>query len=299
MTGEKFYAKILLFGEYSLMVGSQALSIPYFDRYGRFITASDNETNLESQQYLSQFLHFLQKNASDFPLDLTTFEKELKDGLAFETNIPIGYGLGSSGALVAAVYDRYATEKSTKLQELKKIFSAMEAFFHGKSSGLDPLVCYLKQPVWVTEPDTITTVPGESTARKGNHAFFMIDSQQTGETQPLVDYFTRQCESTAYLNRIQQEMIPANNQCIASWLKKDPETFFPAIKTLSQLSLELFGPMIPEGFESLWKKGLAEDLFSLKLCGSGGGGMILGFAKDFQAAQQTLSRYPIHLIQNF
>jgi mevalonate kinase len=57
--------------------------------------------------------------------------------------------------------------------------------------------------------------------------------------------------------------------------------------------------MIPKGFENLWKQGHTEDLFSLKLCGSGGGGMILGFTKDFQAAKEVLSGYPVHVIQNF
>jgi mevalonate kinase len=48
----------------------------------------------------------------------------------------------SSGALVAAIYDKYANHKITvlenltceKLLQLKNIFSQMESFFHGKSS---------------------------------------------------------------------------------------------------------------------------------------------------------------------
>ena len=51
--------------------------------------------------------------------------------------------MGSSGALVASIYDKYATDKITvlenltrdKLLKLKGIFSLMESFFHGKSSG--------------------------------------------------------------------------------------------------------------------------------------------------------------------
>jgi len=51
---------------------------------------------------------------------------------------------------VAAIYDKYALEKITvlenltreKLLKLKTIFSEMESFFHGKSSGLDPLNSY-------------------------------------------------------------------------------------------------------------------------------------------------------------
>ena len=64
----------------------------------------------------------------------------------FDSSIPQGYGIGSSGALVASIYDQYALDKITvlenltkeKLQHLKTVFAAMESFFHGKSSGLRP-----------------------------------------------------------------------------------------------------------------------------------------------------------------
>jgi mevalonate kinase len=38
--------------------------------------------------------------------------------------------------------------------------------------------------------------------------------------------------------------------------------------------------MIPEDYRPLWQKGLETGDFSLKLCGSGGGGFILGFGRD-------------------
>lgn len=286
-----------MFGEYSLMVGSQALSIPYFDRSGQFIRSTEKPIHLASQKYLRQFLHHLKKHSASLSLDFDHFEKELDDGLAFETNIPIGYGLGSSGALVAAVYERYVSEKTEDLIQLKNIFSEMESFFHGKSSGLDPLVSYIQRPVWIKGIEEITTVDQKKT--NGTNTFFLVDSQQIGETQPLVDYFTRQCKESSYLNQIEKEIIPANSACISSWINNETEPFFAAVKDLSQLSLELFKPMIPKGFEEIWKQGLNENLFSLKLCGSGGGGMILGFTRDFTATQKRLSNLPIYLIQHF
>jgi mevalonate kinase len=75
---------------------------------------------------------------------LVTFDlAELKMMLKLECIlilVPQGYGVGSSGALVAAIYDRYAQDKITvlenltreKLLQLKNIFSQMESFFHGK-----------------------------------------------------------------------------------------------------------------------------------------------------------------------
>ena len=38
----------------------------------------------------------------------------------FDSSIPQGYGVGSSGALVAAFYDRFAINKITVLENLTK-----------------------------------------------------------------------------------------------------------------------------------------------------------------------------------
>ena len=66
--------------------------------------------------------------------DLKTFEADLESGMYFDSSIPQGYGVGSSGALVASIYDKYAQDKITilenltreKLLKLKEIFSTME-----------------------------------------------------------------------------------------------------------------------------------------------------------------------------
>ena len=63
----------------------------------------------------------------------------------FDSSIPQGYGVGSSGALVAAIYDQYALNKITVLENLTKdklvqLKQSLQQWnlFHGKSSGLDP-----------------------------------------------------------------------------------------------------------------------------------------------------------------
>ena len=38
----------------------------------------------------------------------------------FDSSIPKGYGVGSSGALVASIYDKYAFNKITVLENLTK-----------------------------------------------------------------------------------------------------------------------------------------------------------------------------------
>ena len=57
--------------------------------------------------------------------------------------------------------------------------------------------------------------------------------------------------------------------------------------------------MIPAQFHELWKKGIETNTYYLKLCGSGGGGYILGFTKDFEKAQKSLENFNLEVVYNF
>ena len=52
--------------------------------------------------------------------DLAALKKDISLGLYFDSSIPQGYGVGSSGALVASIYDKYAIGKITVLENLTK-----------------------------------------------------------------------------------------------------------------------------------------------------------------------------------
>ena len=54
--------------------------------------------------------------------------------------------------------------------------------------------------------------------------------------------------------------------------------------------------MIPQSVVKIWQEGLDSDIYSLKLCGSGGGGYILGFTKDFSKTEIMLKDFPLKVI---
>ena len=153
MKGPLFYAKILLFGEYGIIKDAKGLSIPYNFYKGALKTIhTESEQAKSSNTKLRDYAVYLESlDSSLVTFALSRFQKDLDKGMYFDSSIPQGYGIGSSGALVAAIYDRYAVDKITilenltreKLLTLKEIFSQMESFFHGKSSGLDPLNSFL------------------------------------------------------------------------------------------------------------------------------------------------------------
>jgi mevalonate kinase len=57
--------------------------------------------------------------------------------------------------------------------------------------------------------------------------------------------------------------------------------------------------MIPKSFHQLWQQGIESNDYYLKLCGSGGGGYILGFAEDYERAKLALKDYKLELVYRF
>ncbi len=308
---ENFYSKILLFGEYALMAGSPALSIPYNDLHGTFVFGKVSTAGFDSNSHLKKYAGYLRKlsRKKEFSgkLDISQLEKDVDNGLVFESNIPLGYGLGSSGSLVAAVYERYGMNKipigvalsNDKLVALKQIMAAMESWFHGKSSGLDPLICYLQKAVMVKGENKLEVVDLPQFTSDTGGAMFLLDTGTTGETQPLVNYFVNQCEKADFLDKIKSELVPLNQQCIRAYLSGDTEALFPCVEKLSAFTRQYFQPMIPEKVLPVWEKGLENRKYFLKLCGSGGGGMMLGFTPDFEQTKNILKAFPIKIVQQF
>ena len=223
----------------------------------------------------------------------------------FDSNIPQGYGVGSSGALVAATFDRYSVVQhkpeeigKNELKELKKVFGELESFFHGKSSGIDPLICYMNLPILIENKENVgrVEIPQEN---EGKGAIFLIDSGVVGETGPMVQIFFEKLKNEGFRKTLKEEFIKYNNACIQSFLNKEMTPFFKNMKALSKWAYEHFRPMIPDSVFNAWKKGLDTNAYYLKLCGSGGGGYILGFTKDYQKAEKMLKGFHKEVIYRF
>ena len=309
MKAPLFYSKILLFGEYGIIKNSKGLSIPYnFFKGGLKIGNFKNESEKASNKSLTDFKNYLKTiESSVVEFDFIKLDTDLKNGMFFDSTIPQGYGVGSSGALVAALYDRYALNKITVLENLtkpkililKNIFSKMESFFHGKSSGLDPLNSYLSLPILIHSKNEIETTGIPSQSSNGKGAVFLLDSGMSSETAPMVDLFFKSMKNKNYNKIIKDNFIKTTDDCVEDFLNGNFNSLFTNMKILSKVVLENFKPMIPKDFHQLWKKGIESDDYFLKLCGSGGGGYILGFSKDFQKAKESLSNYKLEVVYNF
>ncbi|MDG1136268.1 MAG: hypothetical protein P8N48_05075, partial [Bacteroidales bacterium] len=295
--GRQFNSKILLFGEYALMAGSKALSIPFDKFYGQLLFKGKGRKSTHySVKYLEEYLNFLNQNNFDKYLDTATFREDLSDGLIFETNIPISYGLGSSGAIVASIYDAYANYKSSNYKELKHLFASMESFYHGKSSGLDPLVSYTNELILLNSNENIQSLDLPSVNMEGT--IFILDTLHSGETQPLVNWFLKEMNNPYFSGQVRDVLTPLNNEIINHLIAGSLVHNMKLIKSLSQFTYDHLHKMIPEKIKEIWASGLNSESFYLKLCGSGGGGMMLGFTTDYDGIKNILNDHNLHCVMH-
>lgn len=312
MKGPLFYSKILLFGEYGIIRDSKGLAIPYNFYNGALKKSEEpSEEAIASNKSLRSFASYLEVLQTQQPelvtFDLENLKNDVETGMYFDSSIPQGYGVGSSGALVAAIYDKYAANKITvlenltreKLLQLKNIFSQMESFFHGKSSGLDPLNSYLSIPILINSKDNIQTTGIPTQTVDGKGAVFLLDSGIVGETAPMISIFMESLKDKGFRAMLKNQFVKYTDICIDNFLHGDMKSLIGNTKKLSKVVLNNFKPMIPEQFHGIWQHGIDTNDYYLKLCGSGGGGYILGFTEDLERAKASLKDYKLEVVYQF
>ena len=284
---DRYYSKVILFGEYSMIFDATALMIPLkqFSAQWQLPQSRNKAASLTSNQSLKRFCQYLSENEElSNLLDLHALRKDLDEGLFLASNVPSGYGLGSSGTLVAAVYDRYAVQKNDDYLQLKTLFGQMESHFHGSSSGIDPLQCYLGKPFKITLKG-VELLPDDF-LKKDIH-ICLIDTKIKSNTKPLVNHFKAQRENHDFLNRFQSEYVPCVSSCINSMIDGDKELFFKSLNQLTKGQLQFLRPMITDNTLDLFTADYDFN-FGVKISGSGGGGYVLGFTDNIDKTNKLL-----------
>ena len=279
LTPERIYGKILLFGEYTILMGGNALAIPLQNKSfsGELIFETPETQNSAWRQWLKYLLELRHTKLNAIEFDWDRFEKEITAGLSFTSTIPHGYGLGSSGALTAAVFKRYISEDQwtsfqTEPSRLQKTLALFESFFHGSSSGLDPLVSLLSTPIHVTG-STTSQLPklGPGTCQN----WFLVDSGVPRQTSQLVETFRKKVASDLHFENKMQELKTANHQSIKDFLEQKSGSIRASIQQISNIQYTWMNWLIPDTIKASWAEGLESDRFYFKLCGAGGGGFFL------------------------
>lgn len=260
-----FSSKILLFGEYLVLQGGQSLSFPY----NAFTLKRSAEYIPKNRFFFQKLVTYIHQNELLRTRINSEFSAVVNQGLHFESNIPVGYGLGSSGALVAAIYDDFFENKAIDFSELKKDLAELESFFHDKSSGIDPLTSYMDKPI-LSSQNGIEIL---ADIDMGN--FSLFDSGKKRSAKEAIQHFNK-LKLDSNFNLELAELTEISNEMLNMYISG--HDIAQQMKTYSQKQFIVFKDFIPENVRQEWRKGLDSEEFYMKLCGAGMGGMYLKYS---------------------
>ncbi|MEM9545126.1 MAG: hypothetical protein AAGA77_04090 [Bacteroidota bacterium] len=283
---KKYNSKVLLFGEYTVLNGTRALAVPFNKFSGSWIYKRNHPSALEIQR-LKQYLLKVYYDGNLDNFDFDDLEYQTAKGLAFESTIPQGYGLGSSASVTAAVFDGFRKEKELlTINELRKALGLIESCYHGSSSGLDPLVCFLNQPVLIHDADNVELLDKQS--RDIDSSLYLLDTKMPRRTGPLVEAYLKTYDKSEEFRKRIDEISEVNNQLIDDYLFQNTDSFINSFQKLSWAQYNYLSILIPHKYAALWKKGHETCSFDMKICGAGGGGFLMLMMYDQKVAREVL-----------
>lgn len=275
-----FPAKILLIGEHSVLHGSQSLSIP-FGRFGGQWTFDQ-----EADERLLSLVAQLDKSI----IDVDRFVDDCKKGLRFDSTIPIKYGLGSSGALTAAINKTYAFNQETTINDLQHQLASIESIFHGKSSGTDALVSYCDAAIHSIDNSSIILKTNPLDSFSGY--VYLFDSKIDRSAKTYIQRFGQLVNDGDIDIKRLNVLCDAVIETLIS--PTTDQVVFKTIKLLSQFQYDHLEALIPKHVRAIWAEGLESDRYYFKLCGAGGGGYFLVFAPSSLEYIQDVKLISLH-----
>jgi len=283
-----YHSKLLLFGEFTLMLGSEALAIPFKKMGGSWV----NNPSLPDHG-LVRFIDWLSASFKS-TMDVERMRSEINNGLRFDSSIPFGYGLGSSGALCAGVVDRFgisAIKQYTK-EHLQSLFSEMEAYFHGKSSGFDPLVSYLDQMLVINNHHHIEAHPVVPSLA----GFFLLDTGINRKSQQFIDIFLGKLTGNTFSAKVTEKLIPLVNGLIDDFQTGNEKRLSGQMAEISAFHFDDVKELIPGFLHDVWRYGIESGKYSLKINGAGGGGFVLGYSNISEQELKSILPYKIIML---
>jgi mevalonate kinase len=279
--------KILLFGEYSLLFGSKGLVLPYESYQGHW--DFQQLQSIVPDQDLEKFYHFSSKKISTIQFNWSLFKQDIDKGLVFSSTIPKGEGLGSSGALIAAFYDRYALNNTKvevhgiDLNSVRADLAQLESFHHQKSSGIDPLVSWLQRPILLKGLDDLVVLnqlDGQAQWISNNDfSIYLLPTFQSRKTAEWVEKFRIKLELASFKKWLENTYCKLVDQCVDSFLTMNDQ-FFNYIATLCHEQEKQMAEFLDIELIHQFRIDFKDHLLGLKLCGAGGGGYFLVFSKN-------------------
>ena len=186
---------------------------------------------------------------------------ELKQGLHFSISgdLPIGYGLGSSAAIIVAILRAACAyfNRPLTLAELQRLAVLAENLQHGHSSGLDPSICLQGGVVLYTSPghfETRNFKPWSAYLINTGHA-----QSSTGECVTWV-------KQHAFQPMLWERFAQVTRACDQALQNQNLVELQAAIRENHQLLCRI--GVVPQVIQEVIE-GLEERDYAAKICGAG------------------------------
>lgn len=253
-----------------MLYGGNALSVPFKAFSGILKTKGSSDLAQASTISIRGFAKYLNEHFPTY-FRMDRLLKAIDEGLYFDSNIPQGYGAGSSGALVAALLHEFGQGLPEALMAKKELFGAIESYFHGSSSGLDVLVCYDACAILLNDNELQRIeLPPENLLNE----LFVLDSRQIGITSEMVALFKKAPDT--FEAAFKEVYLQSSNACIQYFLIGNKDALQKEMAVLSAFAWTHMRFTIPHNLHALWLQSMHSNEYVLKICGSGGGGFVLG-----------------------
>ena len=172
-----------------------------------------------------------------------------------------------------------------QIEDIKSLLSIIESKFHGKSSGLDPLVSFYNNPILLSNQK----IKLLDDIDYRDFRIYLIDSNINASTKKMIEIFNKKMNDTDFNTFFNNDFISKTNVCIDNLLNNS-SSFQDSIKELSEITFNNFQEIIPSQIKEKWEYGLNTNSYFMKLCGSGGGGFFTVFNFEDQLSS-NLSRF--------
>lgn len=181
--------------------------------------------------------------------------------LKIESDAPIGRGLGSSAAVILAVLKALQTQQTTKLDDtaLLDLAAQIEAYQHGRSSGIDPATI-LKGGLLKYQMDK----PIEALEPRPFKAWLIDTGKPSSATGECVEWVKRHHQNDTLLWQTFTQTVSEIEQ---AWLQQDFAQLQQAIRFNHQLLCRI--GVVPQSVQSFIRRLETQLNAAVKVCGAG------------------------------
>lgn len=294
-------AKVIFSGEHAVVYGKPALAAAI----NLSLTFSLEVDQKKQKTLIQKEIFFISEKVKEFLNKKKIKFNDRKFKYQIESNIPIGYGLGSSAALstasVAAFLNFYS-QKNFSQPEINQLAYEVEKYFHKKPSGIDNttscfggLIYYRKEFEFLRNISVLNfKIPNKIGER-----LFLIDSGKPKETtkEMVTIVAKRYNKEPRLIESVLIDIEKTTKKMVISLVDGDNKLFKQSLID-NQILLEILGVV---------SKTTKKLLFSLepygvgKITGAGGqkqgSGFILFYAENKEGLVNYLKKQKIRFFK--